>query len=115
MTMEQGYVQVYTGDGKGKTTAAVGLAMRAAAANLRVCFCQFMKCGPTGELDVFRLFGDRIACEQFGTGDELSAPDATKDAQAAKRGLAVARDMMLSGAYDVVVIDEANVDRKSVV
>ena len=107
MTMEQGYVQVYTGDGKGKTTAAVGLAMRAAAANLRVC--QFMKCGPTGELDVFRLFGDRIACEQFGTGDELSAPDATKDAQAAKRGLAVARDMMLSGAYDVVVLDEANV------
>ena len=53
MTMEQGYVQVYTGDGKGKTTAAVGLAMRAAAANLRVCFCQFMKCGPTGELDAF--------------------------------------------------------------
>ena len=69
MTMEQGYVQVYTGDGKGKTTAAVGLAMRAAAANLRVCFCQFMKCGPTGELDAFRLFGDLIACEQFGTGD----------------------------------------------
>ena len=91
MTMEQGYVQVYTGDGKGKTTAAVGLAMRAAAANLRVCFCQFMKCGPTGELDAFRLFGDRIAYEQFGTGDELSAPDATADAQAAKRGLAVAR------------------------
>ena len=109
MTMEQGYVQVYTGDGKGKTTAAVGLAMRAAAANLRVCFCQFMKCGPTGELDAFRLFGDLIACEQFGTGDELSAPDATADAQAAKRGLAVARDMMLSGAYDVVVLDEANV------
>ena len=104
MTMEQGYVQVYTGDGKGKTTAAVGLAMRAAAANLRVCFCQFMKCGPTGELDAFRLFGDRIAYEQFGTGDELSAPDA-----AAKRGLAVARNMMLSGAYDLVVLDEANV------
>ena len=41
--MKQGYVQVYTGDGKGKTTAAVGLAMRAAAAGLRVYFCQFMK------------------------------------------------------------------------
>ena len=109
MTMKQGYVQVYTGDGKGKTTAAVGLAMRAAAAGLRVYFCQFMKYGPTGELDAFRLFGDLIACEQFGTGDELSAPDATADAQAAKRGLAVARDMMLSGAYDVVVLDEANV------
>ena len=74
MTMEQGYVQVYTGDGKGKTTAAVGLAMRAAAANLRVCFCQFMKCGPTGELDAFRLFGDLIACEQFGTAWAISGP-----------------------------------------
>ena len=109
MTMEQGYVQVYTGDGKGKTTAAVGLAMRAAAAGLRVYFCQFMKYGPTGELDAFRLFGDRIVAEQFGTGGELSAPDPEDDAQAAKRGLAVARDMMLSGAYDVVVLDEANV------
>ena len=66
--MKQGYVQVYTGDGKGKTTAAVGLAMRAAAAGLRVYFCQFMKYGPTGELDAFRLFGDRIVAEQFGTG-----------------------------------------------
>ena len=53
MTMEQGYVQVYTGDGKGKTTAAVGLAMRAAAANLRVCFCQFMKCGPPASSTCF--------------------------------------------------------------
>ena len=73
--MKQGYVQVYRGDGKGKTTAAVGLAMRAAAAGLRVYFCQFMKYGPTGELDAFRLFGDRIVAEQFGTGGELSAPD----------------------------------------
>ena len=92
MTMKQGYVQVYTGDGKGKTTAAVGLAMRAAAAGLRVYFCQFMKYGPTGELDAFRLFGDRIVAEQFGTGGELSAPDPEDDAQAARRGLAAARE-----------------------
>ena len=98
--MKQGYVQVYTGDGKGKTTAAVGLAMRAAAAGLRVYFCQFMKYGPTGELDAFRLFGDRIVAEQFGTGGELSAPDPEDDAQAARRGLAAARE---------VVLDEANV------
>ena len=109
MTMKQGYVQVYTGDGKGKTTAAVGLAMRAAAAGLRVYFCQFMKYGPTGELDAFRLFGDRIVAEQFGTGGELSAPDPEDDAQAARRGLAAAREAVLGGAFDVVVLDEANV------
>ena len=75
MTMEQGYVQVYTGDGKGKTTAAVGLAMRAAAANLRVCFCQFMKCGPTGELDAFRLFGEANVADSLG----YFGPDALVD------------------------------------
>ena len=90
--MKQGYVQVYTGDGKGKTTAAVGLAMRAAAAGLRVYFCQFMKYGPTGELDAFRLLGDRIVAEQ-----------------AARSGLAAAREAVLGGAFDVVVLDEANV------
>ncbi|WP_270299326.1 cob(I)yrinic acid a,c-diamide adenosyltransferase, partial [Eggerthella sinensis] len=74
--MEQGYVQVYTGNGKGKTTAAVGLTVRAAAAGLRVYFCQFMKYGPTGELDAFRAFGDRIAARAVRHGHELSAPDA---------------------------------------
>lgn len=106
--MEQGYVQVYTGDGKGKTTAAVGLAMRAAAAGLRVYFCQFMKYGPTGELDAFRAFGENVEAVQFGTGDELSAPNAEADATAARRGLDTARHAMLSGAYDVMVLDEAN-------
>lgn len=107
--MEQGYVQVYTGDGKGKTTAAVGLAMRAAAAGLRVYFCQFMKHGPTGELDAFRLFGDRIVTEQFGTGCELAGSDPEADAAAARHGLAAAREAVLGGAFDVAVLDEANV------
>ena len=95
--MEQGKVQVYTGDGKGKTTAAVGLAVRAAGNGLNVYFGQFMKHGETGEL------------EAFGTGDELSAPDPQRDAQAARHGLACARVAMASGNYDVVILDEANV------
>ena len=72
--MEQGKVQVYTGDGKGKTTAAVGLAVRAAGNGLNVYFGQFMKHGETGELEAFRALGGRVSAEQFGTGDELSAP-----------------------------------------
>lgn len=107
--MDRGYVQVYTGDGKGKTTAAVGLAVRAAGAGLHVYFCQFMKHGPTGELDALRLLGDRIVTEQFGTGDELVAANPEADAAAARRGLAAAREAVLGGAFDVAVLDEANV------
>lgn len=107
--MEQGKVQVYTGDGKGKTTAAVGLAVRAAGNGLNVYFGQFMKHGETGELEAFRALGGRVSAEQFGTGDELSAPDPLRDAQAACDGLARTIKAMNSGNYDVVVLDEANV------
>lgn len=110
--MEQGKVQVYTGDGKGKTTAAVGLALRAAGEGLRVYFGQFMKHGETGEVSAFRampLPGALVTTEQFGTGDELSAPDPLRDAQAACDGLARTIKAMNSGNYDVVVLDEANV------
>ena len=101
-------MQVYTGDGKGKTTAAVGLAVRAAGNGLNVYFGQFMKHGETGELDALRALGGRMSAEQFGTGDELSAPDPQRDAQAARHGLARAREALASGNYDVVVLDEAN-------
>lgn len=107
--MERGCVQVYTGDGKGKTTAAVGLAVRAAGARLRVYFGQFMKNNETGELDAFRILGDAVVAEQYGTGDELRAADPREDARAARAGLERARAALVSGDYDVVVLDEANV------
>lgn len=50
-----GYLHIYCGDGKGKTTASLGLAMRAAGAGMKVCFVQFMKGGETAELDTLRL------------------------------------------------------------
>lgn len=107
--MDQGKVQVYTGNGKGKTTAAVGLAVRAAGAGLRVYFGQFMKNNETGELAAFRALGDRIEAEQYGTGGEIAAPDPQADALSARAGLERAREALLSGRYDVVVLDEANV------
>lgn len=59
--MERGLIHVYCGDGKGKTTAAIGLAVRAAGAGKRVIFAQFFKGGPTGELKSFeRLPGIRV-------------------------------------------------------
>lgn len=107
--MDEGKVHVYTGDGKGKTTAAVGLAVRATGAGRRVYFGQFMKNGASGELDVLRALNERVMAEQYGTGNELAPFDTEADAAAARAGLAQAREALLSKDYDVVVLDEANV------
>lgn len=107
--MAKGCIQVYTGNGKGKTTAAVGLCMRSLAAGRRVYFCQFMKQGYTGERKAFESFGDLAKFVQYGRGCELRNPDAELDAKAAQEGLACALEAMTSGEYDVVVLDEANV------
>jgi ATP:corrinoid adenosyltransferase len=64
----QGYVQVYTGDGKGKTTAALGLALRAAGAGLKVFIGQFIKSAPYCEIKALERFADRISVRQFGRG-----------------------------------------------
>ena len=59
---QRGYVQVYTGDGKGKTTAAFGLALRAAGAGLRVYIAQFIKSGQYSEVKALAALGDQITC-----------------------------------------------------
>lgn len=104
-----GYVQVYTGNGKGKTTAALGLALRAAGAGLKVFIGQFMKGSATGELKALQRFDDLITIEQFGRqGFVHSQPDA-EDIERASRGLARAKQALLSGECDLVILDEANV------
>ena len=107
--MTQGYVHVYTGDGKGKTTAAIGLAVRAAGSGLRVFIAQFMKLGDYSEIEGLRPLADRITVEQFGTGRFVrGAPDAAELA-AARTGLERVRAVLAAGAHDLVVLDEANV------
>lgn len=110
--MEQdrrGCVQVYTGNGKGKTTAAVGLAVRAAGAGLRVYFAQFAKGQPTGEASVFKLCGDRITFRQFGRPGFIHGEPPAEDVAAAQAGLHEAETALASGEYDVVILDEANI------
>ena len=107
--MRQGFVQVYTGDGKGKTTAAVGLAVRAAGHGIDSYIGQFMKGQPYGELTALRDHPN-ITIEQFGSArcirrEEVSEEDRSR----AERGLEKAREAMLSGRYEVVVLDEINV------
>lgn len=102
-------VQLYTGDGKGKTTAALGQALRAAGHGLHTYVGQFMKGQPYGELDALRGH-PFITIEQYGDVRCIRREEVTPEHIAqARRGLARARDMMLSGRYDLVVLDEVNV------
>jgi len=107
--MMHGQVQVYTGDGKGKTTAALGLAVRAAGHGLRTYIGQFLKGQTYGELEALRDH-PLITIEQYGGTRCLRRDDITaEDVGRARRGLAHALDAMASGRYDVVVLDEVNV------
>ncbi len=107
--MKKGYVQVYTGDGKGKTTAALGLALRAAGAGLKVYIAQFMKSGDYSELRALKRFSDLIRIEQYGTGRFVKGPPAIEDIEAARSGLEKAREAIGSGQYGLIILEEANV------
>lgn len=102
-----GLVQVYTGNGKGKTTAALGLSVRASGRGLKVAFIQFLK--PNG------CYGEQTALaamdniDLFSTGlDHMCGKEVSEqdDADATSRGVAIARDALTSGRYDLVVLDE---------
>jgi cob(I)alamin adenosyltransferase len=107
--MRTGCVQVYTGNGKGKTTAAVGLAVRAAGHGLRSYIGQFMKGQVYGELEALRDH-PLITIEQYGDTRCIRREDVNADDIArARRGLERAAEAMTSGRYEIVVLDEINV------
>jgi len=104
-----GLVQVYTGDGKGKTTAALGLALRAAGHGLRTYIGQFLKGRPTGELKAAKLLEPYLTIEQFGEADFVLTRGDPRQAALARRGLQRIRQILASGEYDIVVLEEINV------
>ena len=106
--LERGYVQVYCGNGKGKTTAALGLSLRAAGAGLKVFFAQFIKGLHSSEISALQRHTDTIVFEQYGRGCFIDDQPTAEDIAAARQGLAAARQAMLSGHYQVVILDEAN-------
>jgi cob(I)alamin adenosyltransferase len=107
--LAKGYVQVYAGDGKGKTTAALGLALRASGHGLCTYIGQFMKGQHYGELEALRDH-PHITIEQYGDIRCIRREEVTPEHIAqAHRGLERAREAMLSGRYDIVVLDEINV------
>lgn len=108
--MEHGYLQVYTGDGKGKTTAALGLVMRALGAGLSVHVVQFIKSMEYHELRVLRGLG--VPVHQYGRGCFIRGEPKSEDKEMASRGLAFARELMAQGDLDLLVLDEINVALK---
>jgi cob(I)alamin adenosyltransferase len=110
MSLERGTIQVYTGDGKGKTTAALGLALRAAGHQLRVVIVQFMKGWPGyGELKaVDRL--PTVTIHPFGRSGWVH-PDQpqAEDLARASEALAFAREIVVGKQADIVILDEINV------
>lgn len=104
-TARRGFVHVYTGDGKGKTTAALGLALRAAGAGMRVYFAQFLKRGRYSEVRALESV-KKVTLEQFGRPSFVRMPPTEEDRRAARWGLAAVAAALTGGRYDVVVADE---------
>ena len=108
-SLSEGYVQVYTGDGKGKTTAALGLALRASGHGLRTYIGQFIKGQRYGELEALRD-SEYITIEQYGEVHHIYKDSVTDDdIRLARRGLETAKEALLSRRYHIVVLDEVNV------
>jgi cob(I)alamin adenosyltransferase len=106
-----GRIQVYTGNGKGKTTAALGLALRAAGRGMKTYMAQFMKKGEYGELlAVERHLAGLVTIEQFGLPEFHHREQGVSAAEvrAAEAGLAAAAAALVGGSYQVVVLDEIN-------
>jgi cob(I)alamin adenosyltransferase len=104
-----GYVHVYTGDGKGKTTAALGLVLRAAGAGWKAFFAQFAKGMETNELRALERFSDLVTVRQYGGAGFVIGEPEPSDIASAARGLAECQAALSSGEYPIVVLDEANV------
>ena len=109
-SFSKGLVQVYTGEGKGKTTAAMGTVLRALGNDLKVCIIALMKAGqPSGEWNILSGLPN-VSITRFGSGPLIDPADITpKDREEASKALAAARQAILGGEYDLVVLDEVNI------
>lgn len=100
-------IQVYTGNGKGKTTAALGLALRACGAGLKVYIGQFIKGKTYSELKALKKFRANLTVEQFGRGCFIKTPGPV-DKDLAQKGLKKINQIISERRFDLVILDEIN-------
>ena len=105
----KGYVQVYTGNGKGKTTAAIGLSIRALGAGWRVFIAQFLKSGEYSEHRALARFSEQLTIKTYGRNAFVRGEPEPEDIRVAQKGMAEVQEIVTSGQYRLVVLDEANV------
>jgi cob(I)alamin adenosyltransferase len=105
----KGYIQIYTGDGKGKTTAAFGLAIRAVGAGKSVFFAQFVKGQVYSEVKAIHEYLPAISIKQFGLECFIRRNPTQADIDIAREGFEEVSEIILSGMFDMVVLDEANI------
>ncbi len=104
----KGYVQVYTGNGKGKTTASLGLAVRATGAGLNVYIVQFLKKGNFSEIKALSRF-ENITIEQYGLGKFVKGEPSDEEIASGARGYLKLWEILKQNKHDVVIAEEANV------
>lgn len=104
-----GYLQVYTGDGKGKTTAALGLALRAVGAGMNVFIGQFIKGMEYSELKSLQRFSGSITLKQFGRDCFIYEKPTDEDVRLARQGLAEIESILQKEKFQLVIFDEANI------
>lgn len=107
--LKKGLIQIYTGNGKGKTTAAIGQAIRAAGFGLKTFFAMFMKDYQYNELKALERFSDLITIDQFGNDSFVFKREEPSEEikKEMKLGLKKAYNTMLSKNYDLIILDEA--------
>ena len=109
MGLKRGYIHIYTGNGKGKTTAALGLGLRATGAGLKVYMIQFMKGRRYSEIDAVEQL-QNFTIVQFGRDEFVSKENPEQiDVDLAQKGLKHAEEIIKKGEYDLVILDEINV------
>jgi cob(I)alamin adenosyltransferase len=108
--LSKGLVQVFTGDGRGKTSAAIGTVIRALGHGLKVYIAFFLKgAHPSGEFHLLSQLSS-VTMARFGSGGLVDPQNIkAEEREGAEKALAAAREAMLSGKYDMVVLDEVNV------
>ncbi len=107
--MQKGYIHIYTGNGKGKTTAAIGVAIRALGAGKKVFIAQFVKGMLYNEIKAIQQYLPAIEVQLYGQSCFIDRAPNEQDIAAAKHGLAEVQNKMLSNTFDVIILDEINI------